>query len=115
VISTPFLCGVVLRLQVEACSRGRQEEADMAVKAFEPTQSLRQMRDTADYVVKRRILEILCLNIVLNDVTLVPTMRKPFDVLVEGGTISRCNFLTGQFLPKFVRGQVEELPEAQFG
>lgn len=51
-----------LRLQVEACSRGRQEEADIAVKAFELTQSLRQKWDTADYVVKRRILEILCLN-----------------------------------------------------
>jgi len=39
-----------LRLQVEACSRGRQEEADIAVKAFELTQSLQRRWDTADYV-----------------------------------------------------------------
>ena len=73
-----------LRLQIEACSRGRQEEADIAVMAFELTQKLRTRWDTADYVVKRRILEILCLNFMLNDATLVPTMRKPFDVLAEG-------------------------------
>ena len=73
-----------LRLQVEACSRGRQEDANTAVKAFELTQSLQAKWKTADYVVKRRILEILWLNFVLDDVTLVPTMRKPFDVLAEG-------------------------------
>jgi hypothetical protein len=33
---------------------------------------------------KRRLLEIVCLNCRLDDVTLVPTMRKPFDVLAEG-------------------------------
>jgi hypothetical protein len=31
------------------------------------------------------------------------------------GTISRCNFLTGQFLTQFRRGQLEEFPEAQLG
>jgi site-specific DNA recombinase len=39
---------------------------------------------TADYAAKRRILEIVFLNCRLDDVTLVPTMRKPFDVLAEG-------------------------------
>ncbi len=33
---------------------------------------------------KRRILEILCLNCRLDDVSLFPTMRKPFDMLAEG-------------------------------
>jgi hypothetical protein len=38
----------------------------------------------ADCAEKRRILEIVFLNCVLDGVTLVPTMRKPFDVLAEG-------------------------------
>jgi hypothetical protein len=39
---------------------------------------------TADYSAERRILEIVFLNCQLDDVTLVPTMRKPFDVVAEG-------------------------------
>ena len=38
----------------------------------------------ADIRAKRQILEILCLNFSLVDVTLVPEWRKPFDVLAEG-------------------------------
>ena len=38
----------------------------------------------ADYAAKRRILEIVFLNCRLDGVNLVPTMRKPFDVLAEG-------------------------------
>ena len=73
-----------LRLQVEACTRGRHEDADLATKAFELSQSLRAKWVESDYPAKSRILEIVCLNLVLDDVTLVATMRKPFDVLVEG-------------------------------
>jgi hypothetical protein len=54
------------------------------VKAFELSQVLRQEWVRADYAVKRRILEILCLNCRLDDISLVPTIRKPFDVLAEG-------------------------------
>ena len=46
--------------------------------------TLRAKWVTADFAAKRRILEIVCLNLRLDDVTLIPTMRKPFDVLVEG-------------------------------
>lgn len=34
--------------QVEACDRGRQEEAEIAVKTFELTQSLRAKWETPD-------------------------------------------------------------------
>jgi hypothetical protein len=54
------------------------------VKAFELSQSLKDKRLTADYAAKRRILEIVCLNWRLDDVTLCPRTRKPFDVLAEG-------------------------------
>lgn len=73
-----------LRLQLEACSRHGDEESDIVVKAFELTQDLRNKWVTAEFVAKRRILEIICLNLTLNDVSLVPTWRKPFDMIAEG-------------------------------
>ncbi len=73
-----------LELQIEAANRGRKENADIAIKAFELSQRLAEKWFTADYSAKRQILEIICLNFRLDDVTLVPTIRKPFDVLAKG-------------------------------
>jgi site-specific DNA recombinase len=73
-----------LRLHLDAADRGRNEIIDIAVKAFELSQNLRAKWFEADYAAKRRILEIICLNWRLDGVTLVPTMRKPFDMLAEG-------------------------------
>lgn len=73
-----------LKLQLDACDLGRHENADIAVKAFELSQHLRAKWLTADYSAKRRFLEIVFLNFVLDDVTLVPETRKPFDMGAEG-------------------------------
>ena len=73
-----------LQLHIEVCSRERHEYADIAVKAFGLSQMLRPKWLTADYAAKRRILEIICLDYRLLDATLVPEMRRPFDVLIEG-------------------------------
>jgi site-specific DNA recombinase len=73
-----------LRLRIEACSRGRDETIDIAMKAFELSQDLRAKWFEADYAAKRRILEIVSLNWKLVSVSLVPKMRKPFDNLAEG-------------------------------
>lgn len=73
-----------LKLQIEANDRGRHEYADLAVKAFELSQNVREEWVTADYDVKRRYLEIFWLNCRLDGATLVPEMRKPFDVVAEG-------------------------------
>ena len=56
-----------LKLEIDASDRGRHEIIDIAVKAFELSQSLRERWVTADYAAKRRILEILCLNCSLDD------------------------------------------------
>ena len=77
-----------LKLQLDACDLGRLETAEIAIKAFELSQSLRSKWLTADYSVERRYLEIVFLNFVLDDITLVPTMRKPFDVVAEGLLVS---------------------------
>lgn len=71
-------------LQVEACDRSSAERADIAVKAFELSQTLKQKWVNADHRAKRQILEILCLNFFLDGATLVPVWRKPFDMLAEG-------------------------------
>ena len=73
-----------LTLQAAALDRSHHEDADIAIKAFELSQSLTAKLLTSDYPAKRRILEIICLNFRFDDVTLYPVMRKPFDVLVEG-------------------------------
>jgi hypothetical protein len=82
--SEPRDRAVHLRLELEACDRGRDEIIDIAVKAFELSQNLRAQCFKADYTAKRRILEIICLNFSLDGVSLVPTMRKSFDMLAEG-------------------------------
>jgi DNA invertase Pin-like site-specific DNA recombinase len=73
-----------IKLQVDALDREHDETAELASKVFELSQTLRQQWLTADYDAKRRILEIVCLNCTLDGVTLVPEIRKPFDVLAEG-------------------------------
>ncbi len=74
-----------IKLQSDALDRSHDEPAEIAVKVFEHSQTLRQKWLNADSHVKRRILEIVCLNC-----ELVPTMKKPFDALVEG-LISKTN------------------------
>jgi predicted amino acid-binding ACT domain protein len=73
-----------IKMQLDAVDRSHDENAELAIKVFELSQTLRRQWLTANYAAKRKILEIVCLNCRLNDVTLCPQMRKPFDVLVEG-------------------------------
>lgn len=70
-----------LTLLVDGKDRGRAEAGEIAIKAFELSQTLKDKWLTADYRAKRRILEIVCLNFRLVDVTLTPEWRKPFDAL----------------------------------
>lgn len=73
-----------LKLQLEVLSRSADETGELALKVFELSQTLRQQWVSADYATRRRILDIVCLNCILDGVTLVPTLRKPFDVLEKG-------------------------------
>ncbi len=71
-------------LQSEALNRTRDENAELASKVFELSQTLKSQWLNADYSVKRQILDIVWLNCRLEGENLVPTIRKPFDVLAEG-------------------------------
>lgn len=77
-----------IKLQLEAVDRSHDETAELATKVFELSQTLRERWVTADCDAKRRILEIVCLNCTLDDGKLVPTIRKPFDVLAERLVVS---------------------------
>ena len=77
-----------IKLQLDAVDRSHDETAELACKVFELSQNLRERWLTADYATKRQILEIVCLNSTLNGTTLCLTIRKPFDVLVEGLLVS---------------------------
>lgn len=71
-------------LYMEAADRDRGEQADLAMKVFELSQALVDRWLAADYGAKRKLLEIVCSNFMLNGVTLCYELRKPFDVLAEG-------------------------------
>lgn len=73
-----------IKLQLDVLDRSHDETADLALKVFELSQTLRERWVTADYGAKRRILEIVSLNCRLDGTTLVLELRKPFDALAEG-------------------------------
>ncbi|MBX3412571.1 MAG: recombinase family protein [Pirellulales bacterium] len=73
-----------LKLNLDAIDRGQEEMTDLALKVFELSQTLRDKWLTAEPDVRRKILEIVCLNYSLLDGKLCYEIRKPFDVLAEG-------------------------------
>ena len=54
-----------IMLQLEILNRSRDENAELATRVFELSQTLRQKWLTADYAEKRQILEIVWLNCTL--------------------------------------------------
>ena len=77
-----------LTLQLEATDRKKDETADLALRVFELSQNLKKQWFSADFAAKRRLLNLICLNLILKGVTLVISTRKPFNSLVEGLSVS---------------------------
>lgn len=73
-----------LDVQIEGCDRNRADQAELATKVFELSQTLTEKWLTADVWAKRQLLEITCLNFSLEGENLAIQVRKPFDVLAEG-------------------------------
>ena len=57
-----------LNLQIDACDRGRAENAEIAVKAFVLSQTLKDKWLNADYRAKHQMLVNICLNFSLDGV-----------------------------------------------
>jgi site-specific DNA recombinase len=51
-------------------SKSRDEQTGIAIAVFELSQALADKWLTADYAAKRQILDIVCSNFMLNDVSL---------------------------------------------
>lgn len=77
-----------IRLQLETTDQDDREIGDLAIKAFELSQSLESRWVTADYIAKRTILEILCEKVLLNSEKLDIYPRKPFDLISNGSLVS---------------------------
>jgi hypothetical protein len=58
--------------------------AETAVALFDWTQNAANTWLGSNNSIRREILDLVCLNRTLTDVTLVTTKRKPFDVFAEG-------------------------------
>jgi len=78
-----------IKPQLDVLDRFHDETAELAAEVFELSQTLQNTWLSADGATKRRMLEILCLNCTLDGVSAVFTMRKPFDVLIEGLDLSK--------------------------
>ena len=74
--------------QLQAAETDRAQQAVVAAKVFELSQGLEQQWLVSKYAEKRQILELVCLNFRLENVSLVAEMRKPFDMLAEGQFVS---------------------------
>lgn len=79
-----------ITIEIESLGRNRHENADLAIRAFELSQDLIAKWNRADFEAKRRLLEILCLNLTLTDANIYPEWRKPFDMLAEGLLLEKC-------------------------
>ncbi len=73
-----------LRATLDRESVRQTEDGAQAVQVFELAQDLTARWVAAEVATKRLLLDILCLNLVLEDQTLVPTLRRPFDLLAAG-------------------------------
>jgi site-specific DNA recombinase len=70
-----------LRVQLERSDRDDREIAELAIKAFELSQSLSERWVTSNYNAKRTILSIMLETVRLNCENLEFSLRKPFDLL----------------------------------
>ncbi|WP_425618108.1 recombinase family protein [Anatilimnocola sp. NA78] len=74
------------RTEESLCALGDVDPArgEIALSIFDFTQKAADRWQRSNNAVRREILDLVCLNRSLNDVNLVTTKRKPFDVFVEG-------------------------------
>ena len=67
---------------------GNSHSRRLAEKVFELSQTLETKWFVSNSAEKRQLLKTVCLNFSLQGASLVPTIRKPFDVLAEGLSVS---------------------------
>ena len=73
-----------LRAAMDSEASRQAEDGEQAVGRFELAQDLTARWVAAETATKRLLLDIVCLNLVLDGENLVPTLRRPFDLLAAG-------------------------------
>ena len=63
--------------------------ADAAVAIFDWSQNAAEIWRGSNNAVRREILDCVCLNRTLSDVSLYTVKRKPFDILAEGPVLKK--------------------------
>ena len=94
-----------LRLQLESTDRDDREVAELAIKAFELSQSLTERWLRANYDAKRTILGIMLESARLNSEKLEFSLRKPFDLLRDE-KFRPAHWSHGDLNPKFHHAMV---------
>ena len=74
--------------QINRYSDGYAHHLDTGLQVFELTQTLADKFVTFDSRKKRAIVEVVCLNLEFDGVSLYPTYRKPFDILAKEPVLS---------------------------
>ena len=69
---------------LERLGRAAPEDAQVALAAFDWGQNVAETWRGSNNPLKREILDSICLNRMLSDVSLYAPKRKPFDILAEG-------------------------------
>ena len=72
-----------LKPRVDVEDKDRAELSEIAVKAFELSQALKEKWFSADVPTKRQLRDIVCLDFLLHGLTLVPPISKPFHLLAK--------------------------------
>lgn len=70
--------------QLQSAGGRDHNHANLAVKAFELSQSLKDNWVKSKLTTRRQLLQIIGLNWQLDGVTLIPTIRNPFNLSIEG-------------------------------
>ena len=73
-----------LRAAMDDEATRHADDGEQAVGVFELAQDLTARWVAAETATKRLLLDIVCLNLVLDGENLVPTLRRPFDLLAAG-------------------------------
>ena len=80
-----------IELQMDGRQVIERDFYEFGYKTFELSKMLYSQYVRANYEDKAKMLKFVASNYTLNDVSLFPTYRKPFDMLAEG--LSRTNWL----------------------
>jgi hypothetical protein len=103
-----------VEVSVEQLNAATPDCVELALEVFDWCQNAAEIWQRSNNYVRREILKFICLNRIVDDVSLYTTKRKPFDVFAKGlsvqsrrGDCPSFEPLLGQFVDAFLQPQPE--------